>query len=126
VKDLADSLPHFWPCHCFSEELAREYSADLLTVLSELSTARIAELTEWRPIETAPKTPDLNSAAICFLGWCPDPEAPNGGDQRVIWWEPRLLRGTWWSDRDLPEGPTHWHPLPDPPALTPSEKEGQS
>lgn len=72
-------------------------------------------MSEWQPIETAPKIETLSEMTKPFIGWCPDPEAPDGGDQRVCWWEPKLRRGTWWSDRDMPENPTLWQPLPAPP-----------
>lgn len=65
----------------------------------------------WRPIETAPKTGE-DMVAKPFLGWCPEEQAPNGGDIRVCWWEPRMDGGRWYGDRDLPEQPTHWQPLP--------------
>ena len=72
----------------------------------------------WQPIESAPKTPNDLSRTDVFLGWCPDDEAPNGGDMRICWWEPHqrgLGAGAWYGDRDLVEKPTHWMPLPDPP-----------
>lgn len=72
-------------------------------------------MTKWRPIQTAPKTKASDMKAICLLGWCPDDTAPEKGDHRVIWWEPRLKGGCWYSDRDLPEHPTHWMPLPKRP-----------
>lgn len=69
----------------------------------------------WQPIETAPKT-GKDLCAKPFLGWCLDDTAPGGGDIRVCWWEPHMDGGRWHGDRDLPEHPTHWQPLPAPPA----------
>lgn len=66
---------------------------------------------EWQPIKTAPKIEKGCYRAIPFLAWCPDDTAPDGGDQRIVWWEPRIKNGCWWGDRDLEETPTHWKPL---------------
>lgn len=77
----------------------------------------------WRTIESAPKTDPVNMRALPFLGWCPDKTATLGGDIRVIWWEPVMQRADetsprarWYGDRDMEEQPTHWCPLPAPPA----------
>lgn len=80
--------------------------------------ARVAELEAaqaWRPIESAPKTPQGATRAVEILGWCPDVTAPTGGDRRTIWWEPRLRGGSWYSDRDMVEQPTMWTDLAAPP-----------
>jgi len=66
----------------------------------------------WQDISTAPKTDEANMVAVPFIGWCPEPEADGGGDQRICWWEPKTEGGKWWSDRDLPERPTLWRALP--------------
>lgn len=80
----------------------------------------------WRTMESAPKTPDDTMIAAPFLGWFADTEAHEGGDQRVCWWEPKIKGGCWWSDRDMCEAPSLWHPLPaapgEAPASTPAEK----
>lgn len=78
----------------------------------ETESAKIAA-PDWQPIETAPRTLNLNTETLDFLGWCPDPTAPHGGDRRIIWWEPKIKK--WWGDRDIEEQPTHWQPLPTPP-----------
>lgn len=78
---------------------------------------------DWQPIETAPKT-DHTMRALSFLGWCPDETAPDGGDIRVIWWEPVMQlehekqpRGRWWGDRDVEEHPILWTPSPAIPVI---------
>lgn len=78
----------------------------------------------WQPISTAPKADKDSTQAISFIGWCPDDTAPGGGDQRVVWWEPRMKKGAgcWWGDRDLEETPTHWKQLGEPPALSATEQ----
>jgi len=68
----------------------------------------------WQPIKSAPKT-GADMIALSIFGWCPDPTAPDGGDWRVCWWEPKIKGGCWWGDRDIPEHPTLWMPLPPPP-----------
>lgn len=82
--------------------------------------ARVAELEaaqEWRPIDSAPKTPNDSTIAVELLGWCPDKTSPIGGDRRTIWWEPRLRGGCWYSDRDMVEQPTMWTDLPASPKV---------
>ncbi len=67
-----------------------------------------------KPMSEAPKTGD-DLITIPFLAWCLDQDAPNGGDWRIIWWEPIHLGGCWWSDRDLEETPIGWTDLPPVP-----------
>ena len=71
-------------------------------------------MSDWKPIKSAPKTVK-GGYAVEILGWCPDETARLGGDIRVIWWEPMLKGGIWYSDRDLAERPTRWMQLPEPP-----------
>jgi hypothetical protein len=78
-------------------------------------------VSEWQGIASAPKTPLDLSETRAFLAWCPDEEAPNGGDCRVVWWEPRTRGGIWYGDRDIEEHPTHWMPLPQPPESSDGE-----
>lgn len=64
----------------------------------------------WQPIETAPKD------GTEFLAWV---HTAAGGRVATVQW----LDGQWVESYDLagwmPEyGPTHWRPLPDPPALS--------
>ena len=105
---------------------------DVLTLLRKISTGkfgfvdieearRIVETygaggSGWQPIESAPKTPGDFSKRHYLLGWCPDDTAPDGGDCRIVWWEPHMEGGIWFGDRDLKERPTHWMPLPTPPS----------
>ncbi len=77
----------------------------------------ILNRSQWKDIGTAPKTrDDFVGGAIEVLAWCPDPEARNGGDQRVVWWEPGENGGCWWSERDQQENPTAWLEITDVPA----------
>ena len=92
----------------------RVWSPDpIIAALHEALSSLSPPGREWLPIESAPKTPNLNTGAYDLLGWCPDPDAPHGGDRRVIWWEPIMEQ--WFGDRDMVESPTHWQPLPSPP-----------
>lgn len=79
----------------------------------------------WQDIATAPKTDEANMVALSFIGWCPEPEADGGGDQRICWWEPKTNGGQWWSDRDLPEKPTLWRSLPAAPTPADSPTGGE-
>jgi hypothetical protein len=58
-------------------------------------------MSDWKPIETAPKSGNL-------LGWTPRWEYP-----RVVYW----LENQWETMLDHCE-PTHWMPLPEPPKKT--------
>ncbi len=62
-----------------------------------------------------PKSDPKTMRAVSILGWTPDKTAYTGGDWRVIWWEPLIKNGCWWSDLDIEAHPTHWMPLPQPP-----------
>lgn len=95
---------------CTPEHTWAEWLADRNKRVAELEAAQT-----WRPIESAPKTPNDSTIAVELLGWCPDEASPIGGDRRTIWWEPRLRGGCWYSDRDLVEHPTMWTDLPAPP-----------
>lgn len=77
---------------------------------AEIAALRVAG-EGWQDISTAPRT--VGYATLSLLGWCPDADAPDGGDIRIIWWENDP--GCWWGDRDMPERPTKWRPLPAPP-----------
>lgn len=81
----------------------------------DLATLTPRKAEGWQDISTAPKTDADNMVARPFIGWCPEPEADGGGDQRICWWEPKTAGGVWWSDRDLPEHPVLWQPLPAAP-----------
>jgi hypothetical protein len=67
----------------------------------------------WRPIETAPK----DGTAVLLGGCSPGPAI------RIGWWgNGRYLSRTrgwerdWTTGADYGFAPTHWMPLPDPPA----------
>jgi len=68
---------------------------------------------EWKTIDSAPKSRQQDMRAAQFLAWCPDGEAPGGGDVRVCWWEPVMK--CWYGDCDFKLHPSHWMPLPTPP-----------
>lgn len=77
----------------------------------------------WRDISTAPKTrDDFVGGAIEVLAWCPDPEARDGGERRVVWWEPGINGGCWFCEGNYPVEPTLWLPMPDIPALISGDK----
>lgn len=68
-------------------------------------------MSEWRPIETAPK--DGTWVLVCGNGW----------DVQMAWFalNRRINKAYWknsleWDDYDLADKhPTHWMPLPEPP-----------
>ena len=63
---------------------------------------------DWRPIETAPKT------TRSILVWCPERK-----NQYMVYWDDRY-EGEWRTvggGTALTEEPTHWHPLPSPPEV---------
>lgn len=70
-------------------------------------------MSEWQPIETCPK---IDCKYVLLYG-----ESDGMGPYSVGWWEdisaaapPDAEQGYWISD--LRGEPTHWMPLPDPPA----------
>lgn len=73
----------------------------------------------WRSIETAPKAPvDYAGNGPMILGHCPCTDTPWGHEQAIFpiyWWG---SQGEWNTIHDLyePLKPTHWMPLPEPPA----------
>jgi hypothetical protein len=108
------------------ELLSRGDNLDLADIvcadaIAEIKRLRAVPQTSWQPIETAPKSSKDDYKARAFIAWCPDDTAPDGGDQRVVWWEPRMNKGAglWWGDRDLEEHPTHWKPLGPSPLSRP-------
>lgn len=58
-------------------------------------------MSDWQPIETAPK----DSTEI--LAW-------DGDEIKIVWWGG--LNGWLFSDDWIRVYPTHWQPLPEPPA----------
>ncbi|WP_165921989.1 hypothetical protein [Rhizobium azibense] len=76
----------------------------------------ILNRSQWKAISTAPKTrDDFVGGAIEVLAWCPDSEARSGGDKRIVWWEPGINGGCWWSERDRQEHPAAWLDVTDVP-----------
>lgn len=72
--------------------------------------------TEWLPIESAPRTSD-DLVIIPVLGFCPKEGNGFTDDRiRIIWWEPLICGGCWYDDSGKRLEPTHWQPLPEPPA----------
>ena len=71
------------------------------------------DATEWRTMESAPKT-GVDLIEKCVLGYCAGEDHP-GDRMKVVWWEPKIKGGKWWSDADMECQPTHWLPLPRPP-----------
>lgn len=71
----------------------------------------------WQPIETAPK-PELSDRSVSryILGFTPCGDGDPQSMIDVVWWEPQINGGTWWSNLDLPAEPTHWMPLPAAPS----------
>lgn len=75
----------------------------------------MSEEMTWRPIETAPPATSSYDAKILIVGG-PYRKGP----------EAVLPDGDWWRMRKAQGGnmPTHWMPLPAPPALSAASKEG--
>lgn len=75
-------------------------------------------MSEWQPIETAPKDGTLFLAALVF-----DSDGQDGGLMIIRWrddWRawtthPVSLRLSDTGDEDDDRSPTHWMPLPEPP-----------
>ena len=101
---------------------------DLLSTLREQRKALEAE---WQPIETAPKDGSILIGAsfgslgdlewvsdIRWLTTC-DVAELDGLAEPEEWTEPG-----WYSSNDDEFFPTHWRPLPEPPARTALEGEG--
>lgn len=92
---------------------------------------------EWRPIESAPKSVADGSrvSGVYLLGFVPDEEIdfdPNACID-IVWWEPLLAnkagtRGKWCRSAGstvIECKPTHWRPLPAPPAALAPKPEGE-
>ena len=71
--------------------------------------AALAE-TGWRPIDTAPRT------GKPLLGFVPSYYQGSGGICVIVWDEGD---GEWWDNQAFKTEPTHWMPLPPPPAEEP-------
>lgn len=104
------------------------YTADQMRAYAAESVrAANARAEGWLPIESAPKSVADGSRVegIYLLGFIPDDSLVDlSAGIDVIWWEPLLpnnkgTRGKWCANRfgDVCEVlPTHWQPLPAPPA----------
>ncbi len=70
-------------------------------------------MSDWQPIETAPTAPDDPS----LLLWIPNrfPHVVVGA-----YWQMEETRWGWWAEGRQIQ-PSHWMPLPDPPATTTKE-----
>jgi len=68
---------------------------------------RAHPMTEWQPIETAPRD------GTRFWAF----QASKEAEQYICWWKEDFAHWEGWQTvwDDEPE-PTHWMPLPDPPA----------
>ncbi len=70
-------------------------------------------MSEWQPIETAPK--DGTEILVCITYNLPDDE------WETVQWVDGWRSGKWFRYHDkiyIPFPPTHWMPLPPPPAAT--------
>lgn len=78
-------------------------------------------VSEWRDIESAPKsTADGNRVeGVYLLGYCPEPDISNLYSATcIIWWEPLMNngKGMWYGEGGYEVHPTHWQPLTAPPS----------
>jgi len=64
-------------------------------------------MADWHPIDTAPDD-------VAVLVFKRDGRIPQMATAM-------RSRGQWWAFGSLPITPTHWMPLPDPPAARPEE-----
>lgn len=83
--------------------------------LARAAIAAMAEATDWQPIESAPQSGEILLYAaetgeqfVAFWG-----AEPEGGDQQWV-----FARGNGISF--IVRDPTHWQPLPEPPAKDPT------
>ena len=89
-----------WPASFTSHDCWKRDAASARAALSE------AKAGGWQPIETAPK--DGTSILGYWLG----------GQHDCAIHATKFIRGRWWAtNEDFPQRePTHWQPLPAPPA----------
>ncbi|MDA8449802.1 hypothetical protein M4R23_08910 [Acidovorax sp. GBBC 3332] len=83
----------------------------------------------WEPIQTAPKSRADGSDVhgIYLQGYVPDPDICNlESCICVVWWEPLMNkgRGLWYGEGGHEVMPTHWRPLPAPPAAARAQAKG--
>jgi hypothetical protein len=65
----------------------------------------------WQPIETAPK--DGSAFFVWWPHWYHFPLLAYIKDYSLNLCDSTQPAGHWWFD--MPNGPTHWMPLPEPP-----------
>ena len=102
--------PKHYECAVREIEALRAEVAEWKRVADALEAAR---KDGWQPIETAPKD---GSEIILFD---PDYSQRSGFEGRYS-----APRGNWLSSYDSPVKPTHWMPLPPPPAIDQARGEG--
>lgn len=81
------------------------YGAPTMDAAADGDYVRFEDLPKWQPIDTAPKD------GMPVLLWEPDAGEIFGrfvGDFEL---------GEWWDDEGEIRYPTHWYPLPEPPAV---------
>jgi hypothetical protein len=107
-----DGSVALYPLATNEVQIALEDAASAHEVLALLATPAPAAGTTWQPIETAPKdeTP--------ILGFVPSYHRGKGGISVILWME-----GAWYDGRAFETEPTHWMPLPAPPALSRNDGE---
>ena len=92
-------------------------AGDAAFVTAALAAAGYVVERGWQPIETAPRT------TTARLVWCPERQNIHS----VTWW---AQENNWaifgGGGRILMETPTHWRPLPDPPAAEAEAKEASA
>ncbi|MCK8788120.1 DUF551 domain-containing protein [Roseomonas sp. NAR14] len=105
-------------------QMAHDIARDALAKHSPADAQGVA----WRDISTAPKGIVVNGTprSVYFLAYCPDISAIDPSACLCIcWWEPFIGDGCWYGEGDFETHPTHWMPLPAPPAAdTQAGREG--
>jgi len=94
--------------------IAQAWAKD--TIERDALRAEVERLREWQPIETAPK----DGTPLVLIGLYPD--GKSWSDQYQCWWQyDPHADGTWvrWVHNIDRTPPTHWRPLPAPPAQEP-------
>jgi len=109
------------------------YTADQMRAYAQAALNARAGGDGWLPIESAPKSvaDGRRVEGVYLLGFIPDSDACDPlSCMDTIWWEPLLPnsaggRGKWCAGKsDIEVSPTHWQPLPAPPAALASQAVG--